>query len=263
MEDQYWEERGIAYRTNRFDHSRETLVFIHGLGTGCSGWASFETALESKYNILTYDLRGHGHSLRYKHYDDYAPEKLADDLIALVQVLKIRSCSLISTSFGTLIALLFLRRYPGMVQTNLLLAPVYKNQPLTVGAEKPKPPLLAKMPSLMPFSRSHGRRMDYSRFEYAEDLQWGRIVHEIRNMSLRIYLFYLYHLNGFTDYGWWSQIEVPTTILHGTKDSFSPYHSAVELSKVIPNARLVPLDGGNHIVTINNRNEILAQLAKG
>src|SRR5689334_8832829 len=103
MKDQYWEERGIAYRTNTFDDSRQTLVFIHGLGTTCSVWVSFETALESNYNILTYDLRGHGLSRRYKNYEDYEPERLVGDLQALMQFLKISSCWLISVSFGTLI----------------------------------------------------------------------------------------------------------------------------------------------------------------
>lgn len=263
MKDQFWEERGIAYRTNTFDYSRPTLVFIHGLGATCSAWASFEAALESKYNILTYDLRGHGLSRRYKNYEDYEPEKLVADLQALMQFLKIPSCLLISNSLGTLIALLFTRRHPEMVQKNLLLAPVYKDRSPDVAATKKSVPLLAKMLGLLPLIRSHGKRPDYSGYEHAEELQWGRMVREIGSMSIRVFLFYLQHLNAFTKYDRWSQVEVPTTIMHGTKDSFSSYSSAVALSKIIPRATLVTLEGANHILVINNKNEILAQLAKG
>jgi pimeloyl-ACP methyl ester carboxylesterase len=79
-------------------------------------------------------------------------------------------------------------------------------------------------------------------------------------MSLRVYLFYLHQLNTFKEYGLWSQIRIPTTIVHGTNDSFAPYPLAVELSKVIPGAKLVTLAQANHIVIINNRQDIIRQI---
>lgn len=260
MQDHFWEERGVAYRTNRFDPSRQTLVFIHGLGATCSTWAAFERALESNYNILTCDLRGHGLSRRYNNFEEYAPERLVEDLHALLQAMKISSCALISTSFGTLIALLFIRRHPEMVRLNFLLSPLYRHQSPNVGGTKSNAPLWARMLGLMPLRHANGKRMDYSRYEHMEDLDWGRILSEVRNMSVRVYLFYLYHLNTFSNYAQWSEIGVPTTIMHGTKDSFSPYSSAVELSKVIPRATLVTLEGSNHLAIINNGSEILTQL---
>ena len=261
MKDELWEERGIAYRTNVFDNSRETLVFIHGLGTTCSGWEPFETALESDYNILTYDLRGHGFSRKYKNYADYDLKNLADDLRALLDYLGIHSCSLVSNSIGTIVALLYVRHYPGTVRTNFLLAPVYKQQQSPTGAEaKSRHSSFMDLLSSMPFAPHNGKRVDYSRFEYAADVDLRRLLSEIRGLSLRIFLFYLHHMNAFTDYSWWSQIRIPTTIVHGTENSFAPYHLAVELSETIPNARLVTLEGANHIVIINNKREIIAQI---
>jgi pimeloyl-ACP methyl ester carboxylesterase len=262
MKDGFWKERGIAYRTNTFDNSRKTLVFIHGLGPTCSAWQPFEVALEHDFNVLTYDLRGHGFSRRYQSCADYRLTNLADDLRALLDFLDIRSCSLISGSLGTLVALLYMRSYPDTVQRNLLLAPIYKHFPL-IGAEQSDKSLVTDLLSLIPLVRHHGSRVDYSRFEHAGDLQLGKMLSEIRAMSLRVYLFYLYHLNSFRNYAWWSQIQVPTTIIHGTKDSLAPYYLSIELSKVIPNAKLVPLEGANHMVIINNKKEIIAQIQAG
>ena len=260
MKDELWEERGIAYRINAFDDSRRTLVFIHGLGTSCSGWAPFEAALENDFNILTYDLRGHGFSRRYQSYADYDLKALADDLHALLDHRGISSCSLVSTSLGTLVALLYLYHYPGTVRTNLLLAPVYKPHS-PPGAEKGSRRFsFMNLLSLMPLARRNRNRVDYSRFENAADLDWGRVRLEVRSLSWRIFLFYLHLMDHFADHALWSQIRVPTTIMHGTKDSFSPYHSAVELSKVIPGAKLVALEGANHIVIINNKKEIIEQI---
>jgi pimeloyl-ACP methyl ester carboxylesterase len=260
MKDELWEERGIAYRTNVFDSSRKTLVFIHGLTTTCSGWEPFETALENDFNILTYDLRGHGFSKRYRNCADYHLKNLADDLRALLDYLGIRSCSLVSNSIGTVVALLYVHYYPGTVRRNLLLAPIYKQPSLTSPETKRTDSPLMNLLSLMPFLPNNGKRLDYSRFEYTDDLELRRLLPEIKNLSLRIYLFYLHHMNVFANYGWWSQIHIPTTIMHGTKDRFAPYHLAVELSKAIPNAKLVTLEGANHIVIVNNKKEIIAEI---
>jgi pimeloyl-ACP methyl ester carboxylesterase len=260
MKDELWEERGIAYRTNVFDGSRKTLIFIHGLGPTCSGWEPYETALENDFNILTYDLRGHGFSKKYKNYADYDLKNLADDLRALLDYLGIHSCSLVSNSLGTLVALLYVHYYPGTVRSNLLLAPIYKEHSPTGAETKSSHSSFMNLLSLMPFTPRNGKRVDYSRFEYTDDLEWRRLLPEIKNLSLRIYLFYLYQMNAFTDYAWWSQIRIPTTIVHGTKDTFAPYHLAVELSKAVPNAKLVTLEGANHIMIINNKKEIIAQI---
>lgn len=262
MIDRLWRERGIAYRTNAFEKSRKTLVFVHGLGTTCSGWVPFEAALENQFNILTYDLRGHGFSQRYRNYSDYALNHLAEDLRALLEHVSIDTFSLVSNSLGTLVALLYMHRYPGTVERSLLLAPLYKGKPLNSTAEGAKSFPMGLL-SCAPVVRRAGRRVDYAGFEHAEDLDWRRILAEIKAMSLRVYLFYLHQLNIFKEYGLWSQIRTPTTIVHGTNDSFAPYHLAVELSKVIPGAKLVTLERANHIVIINNRQDIILQIRNG
>ena len=48
--------------------------------------------------------------------------------------------------------------------------------------------------------------------------------------------------------------------MHGTLDTFAPYCFATELSRVIPNAKLVTLEGANHILVINNIPEIIEQI---
>jgi pimeloyl-ACP methyl ester carboxylesterase len=260
MKDELWEERGIAYRTNIFDDSRKTLVFIHGLGATCSVWESYETALESDFNILTYDLRGHGYSRKYKSYADYDLKNLADDLRALLDHLGIHSCSLVSSSIGTLVALLYVHDCPGTVRTNLLLAPIYKQHSLASAETKSVHSALMNLLSLMPFAPRDGKRMDYSQLEYAADVELRRLLSEIKGLSLRIFLFYLHRMNAFKNHVLWSQIRVPTTIVHGTKDTFAPYHLAVELSKALPGAKLVTLEGANHLAIINNKKEIIAQI---
>ena len=95
MKEGYEQERGISYRSNAFDLNRKTLIFIHGLGAACSIWRPFEQLLEGDFNVLTYDLRGHGLSKKYGRYADYDLECLATDLHRLLETLGIRSCTLV------------------------------------------------------------------------------------------------------------------------------------------------------------------------
>lgn len=258
MTDEFWEERGIAYRINEFEESRETLVFVHGLGSTCSGWEPFEAALESNFNLLTYDLRGHGLSRRYRSCSNYSFQKLVDDLAALLVFLDIPSCTLVSNSLGTIVALLFQRRCPGIVRRNVLLAPIYKE--VTGEAAKAPNSRFVALLSLLPLFRTRGTRADLSSFTTTKDLDLWRILPEIKGMSVRVYAFYLHHLNSFADYDWWSQINVPSMIIHGTKDSFSPFSSAMALASMMPRASLVALEGANHIVIVNNKEEVISHI---
>lgn len=261
MRDEFWDDKGIAYRTNGLEEARETLVFIHGLGPSCSIWEGFEAMLEGEFNILTYDLRGHGWSKKYENYADYDLDGLADDLRALLEHLRIRSCTLVSHSLGTLVALLFIRGNPGSVRRNLLLSPVYRLD--SAATADARAPILTRVLNAFPrFSPRQGR-VDFSRVSRARDLDFRRIFLEIRFLSLRVYLFYLRQMDLFPHHAKWPDIDVPTTILHGTKDSFAPHRLAVELSKIIQHSKLVSLEGANHMIIINNRADVVDHIRAG
>lgn len=52
------------------------------------------------------------------------------------------------------------------------------------------------------------------------------------------------------------QVRVPTLIVHGTKDENASYERSVELSKRIPGARLVSIEGGDHLVSFTRPDEV-------
>lgn len=259
MKDEFCDERGIAYRINKFESDRKTLVFVHGLAAASSAWRPFEIALENDFNILTYDLRGHGLSRKYKLTAEYELTHFADDLQKLLNYVGIRSCSLVSSSMGALIALSYLHHYSGIAKENLFIAPSYKQHSLTGPATENALLRLAGVLSWLPFAPRY-KRLDYSQFKRSFDLDPKRLLPEVNNLSLRLYLICLAHVFAFTHDEWWSQIGIPSTIIHGTKDSFVPYCLAVELSKTIPNAKLVTVNEANHMLVINNKEEVISHI---
>ena len=120
MNEHWWERHGICYRTNTFERGRRTLVFVHGVSGSSSAWRPFETQFSSRYNIVTYDLRGHGKSRKYAYLRDYAVDCFIDDLNALLDLLCIERCTLIGHSFATLLVLEFVRRHPDRVEGAVL-----------------------------------------------------------------------------------------------------------------------------------------------
>jgi pimeloyl-ACP methyl ester carboxylesterase len=123
MQELFLKERGIYYRTNQFVNGRKTLVFVHGLSGSSSAWKDYETRFGNDYNILTFDLRGHGKSLKPKLYKDYKIGEFVLDIKSLIDFLHIETCVLLGHSFGAAVALEFLLTYPEKVSEVIFLAP--------------------------------------------------------------------------------------------------------------------------------------------
>ncbi len=257
MKDSFLEGPGIAYRASRFDPSRKTLVFVHGLSGTCSAWEGYEKALESEYNVVTYDLRGHGLSRKYLKYNDYALKNFADDLHALLTHLKISECELVAHSMGATVAVAYLHYYPGTAKEIMFLSPNYKQHTLAGPFNLRILETAVQFLGSLNFIPKPGHRIDYAHFGYSPDISLKRIAPEIKDMTVRVYLYCLRQLYAFKNDAWWSDIQVPVTIVHGTHDFFVPYRFAQELASKIPNAKLITLADANHMLVLNNKKEII------
>lgn len=95
------------------DSSSPKLVFLHGLMGFGANWRKIVSGLENRFNILTFDQRGHGRSLKPK--DGYAPEDYADDLVKILDNLGWQKIYLVGHSMGGRNALNFAVRFPQRV----------------------------------------------------------------------------------------------------------------------------------------------------
>ena len=74
------------------------LVFLHGLLGNSQNWASVAKSFEKDFDVLTYDLRGHGRTGRLgEHYD---PEVFSEDLFGLLEELKWSKVNAVGHSLG-------------------------------------------------------------------------------------------------------------------------------------------------------------------
>jgi pimeloyl-ACP methyl ester carboxylesterase len=91
------------------------LVMVHGLTGNLAVWhLRIVPELSERFRILTYDLRGHGHSDTPR--SGYTPDAMADDLLGLLDALEIERPLIAGHSYGADIALYHALRHPQRVR---------------------------------------------------------------------------------------------------------------------------------------------------
>ncbi|OGN16935.1 MAG: hypothetical protein A3C88_00350 [Candidatus Yanofskybacteria bacterium RIFCSPHIGHO2_02_FULL_50_12] len=256
MKEVFFEERGIYYRANNLQSQLPTLVFIHGLSGSSSAWLPYEKVFEDRYNIISPDFRGHGKSRKRGRYNDYAIENIADDLVRLLQHLRVQELIVIGHSFGTLIALSIIRQLPGTKKV-MFISPTFKvENTWWLPVARVFVGVLYVFGPLFPFSTRPKRHVDYQKLTPTGDWSLRRIIPDILNTGIRVYSYCLRHVWTRDFHPWWKGMEVPSLILHGEVDTVVPVRSAQMLSELMPRAELRIIKEGNHILPVNNFKEV-------
>lgn len=114
------------------------LVLLHGGAGHGDQWAFQLPALAQHFTVLTVDARGHGRSTRTEQPLSYA--LMADDLLALLDALKLDRVALLGWSDGGIVALDLALRHPERVSQLVLFG---VNFDLTGGQQGTSPALTA------------------------------------------------------------------------------------------------------------------------
>ena len=256
MQEYFFTERQIYYRKNEFSSDKQTLVFIHGVSGSSAAWLPYEKKFENEYNILSLDLRGHGKSAKPLEYESYKIELFAEDIYELMQYLHVQKCILISHSFGSFIALAFLDKYQEMVSKVVLISPQYSvnNMPQAKIAK----PFIYGLVSILPALKSTkvGGHIDYLKYKNSGDWNIPRMYADITNTDLRVYLYCSKQTYMFDGQEILKKIQVPTLIIHGENDSIFPVKYAKEMNTKIKNSKIEIIKNSNHILVLNNFNEV-------
>ncbi|MFH0833802.1 MAG: alpha/beta hydrolase [Patescibacteria group bacterium] len=256
MKAQFWRDT-LYFRRNEWRADRPTLVFVHGLSGSSSAWKQYEEKFSDQFNLLTFDLRGHGFSRKFPQQEDYTIQKFADDLYELFLELKIENAILISHSFGNFVALEFLVQHQNLVKKAIFLSPRYVVR--TEGVERIIRPLTA-LGRFFPKARPHGQ-IDYSRFPNSGDWNLPRMIADTHNTSVRVFLFCLRNSFDFDREDFLPALKIPTLIIHGRKDTIFPVENSQNMAAKIPHAKLQILENTDHIIVLNNFPEVSAAIA--
>lgn len=88
------------------------VVFLHALGRNGDDWTPTIQALSSRWRCFALDLRGHGESVRCKHYSF---DEMETDVRAFVDTLELDRFSLVAHSMGANVAWLLAAHIPDRI----------------------------------------------------------------------------------------------------------------------------------------------------
>ncbi|WP_228728168.1 alpha/beta fold hydrolase [Brevibacillus composti] len=90
--------------------SGDALCLVHGFCGSSAYWQRIIPPLAQSHHVLAPDLRGHGKSSVPE--ETYTVEKMAEDLLLLLDEAGIQKVALLGHSLGGYVALAFAERYP-------------------------------------------------------------------------------------------------------------------------------------------------------
>lgn len=108
--------------------TREWVTFIHGAGGSSSIWYKQLRAYKKAFNVLLIDLRGHGKSKKdiYTQLKKYTFDVIGDEVIEVLDHLKIQQSHFVGISLGTIIIRELAERYPDRIQSMVMGGAVMK-----------------------------------------------------------------------------------------------------------------------------------------
>ncbi|MFY3740547.1 MAG: pimeloyl-ACP methyl ester carboxylesterase [Candidatus Nitrosomirales archaeon] len=231
-------------------------VLIHGFPFSSDMWKRQTQMLQEKNNfrIITYDLRGHGKS--DVGDGQYTLELFVDDLIALLDYLKIDKAVICGFSLGGYIVLRAVERNPERFNGLVLCDTMSTSDSNEARLRRAASIKLIKKEGVKPFAegflkavfapQSFGTRPD--------------LIDEARKMILSNSPIgicgTLLAMAGRTDTSeGLANINVPTLILVGKYDALTPPAAANNMHDKIPNSKLHILNDAAHMSNMENPSE--------
>ena len=110
----------LHYRTIGKNPNNSWLVMIHGAGGSIEVWYRQVSDFARHFNLLLVDLAGHGNSVGEVFGNGFNFERAAEQVMEVVNHLKINRCHYMGLSLGTIIVRIIADRNPCRVESMVL-----------------------------------------------------------------------------------------------------------------------------------------------
>src|SRR6266404_3058864 len=257
-------QRGqVEYRAAG-DESNPAVLMLHGLGSSSAGYRAQFAGLSRDFHVIAWNAPGFGGSSPIPGHDA-GIDDYADALEAFLRSLRVeRVSALVGSSWGSVVALAFARRYPALVGSLVLSAPnVAKGR--VVGE--------ARDAELDSWLRTADTSIPVSRAAIADRLLTPSTSPLVRQHVERL-------RDAMTTDGWRqairslftiytpdtiSEVRCPIAILSGTLDQVAPHRDHAErLLAAAPWAKSLSFEDCGHLLKLEapvKFNSIVRQVA--
>jgi len=232
------------------------LVLIPGFAAGRWIWFKQTAELARNFRVITFDPRGI--SASDKPEGSQTISLLADDVVHLLQTIRIASAYIVGASFGGFVAQEFALKYPSMTRKLVLCCTSFGGPNHVV----PTPETLMALASTKGLNTEERMRAnlllaftpEYVRTQVTEV---DRIVHmrATNEVPEHIYSSQLQAAMSFNTESRLQEIASPTLVLSGDADVIVPVQNSRNLAAQIPGAKLHIIEGGSHTFFIEQAEE--------
>lgn len=236
--------------------NRPVIVFINSLGTDYRIWRDVLVRLAGDYPLVAYDKRGHG--LSGVGTGPYSIDDHVDDLIGLLEHLKVSQAVLCGLSVGGLIAQGLYARRPDLVQALVLCDTAPK-----IGSSEMWDARIAAVQSngIENIADLVMERWFTPHFRRSDNLDYPGY----RNMMIRqpaegyIGTCAAIRDADFTEEA--RRIAVPTLCVVGDQDGATPPDVVLAMARLIPDARYEVISGAGHIPCVEQPEMLSAMIS--
>jgi pimeloyl-ACP methyl ester carboxylesterase len=264
------------------DSPKGTVLLLIGMAGDALNWPpSFVRAfVGAGYQVVRYDQRGTGMSDWVKNWDRKQPYSLADmaqDAVAVLDALEVRTAHLVGLSMGGMIAQeIALHRPDRVASLTLLMTSGHIGDPDLPGLSSRYfvSSFLKGIP-LLKYRLMGGEKnlikeriaktisvVGYDGLDIKETAEL--VLYDLRKRRGLNLKAILQHQTAITlagsRYDRLRTLDVPTLIIHGTADQFIPVEHGLKLVEIIPHAQGLWLDGVGHIFPMPDMETLLKNI---
>lgn len=238
------------------------MILCDGLGCDGFAWKYLQPQLARNFRVLRWHYRGHGRSSLPEDPERLGMLYTCDDLARLMDHVGLETAVLFGHSMGVQVALEFHRRYSDRVTGLVLLCGSYGN-PLdtfhdsnTLGTVFPyirqivekfprgsQQVMKTLMSTEIPIEIALRTEMNR---ELIKRIDVEPYFDHLAKMSPVAFVRTLHSLAAHTCWDHLPHVNVPTLVVGGEKDQFTPMWLSQRMADTIPGAEFLPIPGGTH-----------------
>jgi pimeloyl-ACP methyl ester carboxylesterase len=212
-------------------------LLLHGIGATGAIFGPLIPELAARYQAIVPDLRGHGYSSCLPGPDSV--ERMAADVVDLLDLLRMPSCFILGYGTGGALAQQLAHEHPRRVR-GLALVCSYARGAATLREqlEARLRPELFRLLGARGMGKLVARRVPPGSSAFVRDIiaanRGDRVAPAARALL------------SFDSRAWLPKLACPALVVAGDRDSTTPMHHARELARLLPNASLHTLPQAGH-----------------
>jgi diacylglycerol O-acyltransferase len=235
------------------------LVLVHGwVYDALATWHTLMPLLANSHRVIALDLRSHGKTDRIR--GRFEIEDLADEVARCLDVLGLGRVPIVGYSMGGMAVQALARRHPARVERIVLVATAAK--PIRVprwviGPVFAAGRTLARVDRITVPRIAH-RYLTATGAIRPEHSAW--LWESLMNRDADLYYEAAFAIARFDGRDWVPRLRVPALVIVPTRDQLIPARAQREMASLLPDGRVVEVEGARHEVVLTHTDEVAAAI---